>query len=129
MTNTPIKDASLKTINIILMYQEILYTNNHCHNAKKLVSMIRNYHNHTLQTNPQHCVEEPGTLTVTRQPFDKNSKATSPLSLFKMIAKLERTQSKVYRNKNKHRTSTTNGKYIKQQINNNRADDLEQTAA
>ena len=27
--------------------------------VKKKVSMIRKYHNHTLQTNPRHCEEEP----------------------------------------------------------------------
>ena len=30
------------------------------------VSMIRNYHNHTLQTNPQHREEEPQNTKVLR---------------------------------------------------------------
>ena len=31
----------------------------HSHVEKKQVSMIRKYHNHTLQTNPQLCEKEP----------------------------------------------------------------------
>ena len=46
-----------------------------------------------------------------------------------MIAKLEKTQSNAYQNKDKHRTTTNNGKYIKQQTNNNRTTALERTAA
>ena len=46
------------------------------------------------------------TLTVTRHLKDNKSKAISSLSLFlvKMIAKLERTQSIEYKNKDQHRT-------------------------
>ena len=44
-----------------------------------------------------------------------------------MIAKLERTQSNEQQNKDKHRTSTTNGKHTKQQINNNITTALERT--
>ena len=46
-----------------------------------------------------------------------------------MIAKLEKTQSNALQNKDKHRTPTTIGKHIKQQINNNRTTALERTAA
>ena len=62
---------------------------------------------------------------------DKNCKATSFLSLFlfKMIAKLERTQSNALQNKDKHRTLTTNGKHTKQRITNDGTIALERTAA
>ena len=50
--------------------------------------MIRNYNNHTLQTNPRHHEEEPQN-TVTRHQEDSLSKAASPLFPIKMIAKLE----------------------------------------
>ena len=46
-----------------------------------------------------------------------------------MIAKLEWTQNNIYQKKDKHRTSTNNGKYIKQYINNNKTTTLEQTDA
>ena len=61
--------------------------------------------------------------------YDNKSKATSFLFLFKMIAKLEWTQSNAYQNKDKHRTHTKNGKYINQYINNNRNTAFERTAA
>ena len=39
--------------------------------SKKYVRMIRKYHNHTLQTNPRHCEEEPhniyNSITSVRQ--------------------------------------------------------------
>ena len=47
-----------------------------------------------------------------------------------MIAKLERTQSNEYQNKDQHRTHTNNERYIKQYINNNnRTTALERTSA
>ena len=59
--------------------------------------MIRTYHNHTLQTNQRHREEEPHlTFTVTRQPKDNKSKATSSLFLVKMLTKLEWTESNAY---------------------------------
>ena len=41
---------------------------------KKYVSMIRKYHNHKLQTNPQHREGDLQTLTVTRHPKDNYTK-------------------------------------------------------
>ena len=46
------------------------------------------------------------TFTITIHPSDIRSKATSSLFLFKMIAKLERTQSNAQQNK--HRNPTIN---------------------
>ena len=57
------------------------------------VSMIRKYHNYTLQTNPWQLEEEPQNITITKHLYDNKSKATRFLFLFKMIAKLEWTQS------------------------------------
>ena len=54
--------------------------------------MIRNFHNHKLQTNPWHRVEEPHNNCKTQ------SKATSFLYPVKMIAKLEWTQSNAQQN-------------------------------
>ena len=83
--------------------------------------MIRNYYNHTQQINPRRREEEPQTFTVTRHPKDNKSKATNSRFLVKMITKLERTQSYKYQNKEKHRTPTNNGRYIKHKINNSYA--------
>ena len=69
------------------------------------------------------------TFIVTKQLQDNNIKSTSFLFLFKISAKLKWTQSNALRNKDKHRTPTNNGKYIKQWINNNRTTALERTAA
>ena len=48
---------------------------------KKAVSMIRKYHNHTLQTNPQHYRYSHRTITAKWQQQDNKSKATSSLLL------------------------------------------------
>ena len=61
--------------------------------------------------------------------LDNNSNVTSFLFRFKMIAKLKWKQINAYQNKDKHRTPTNNGKYIKQYIYNNRTNTLERTAA
>ena len=58
---------------------------------EKQVSKIGKYHNHTLQTNPRHHQEEPQIVAI--HMLDNNSKATSFLFRFKIIAKLECTQS------------------------------------
>ena len=50
--------------------------------------------------------------------------ATSSLFLVKIIAKLERTLSNVYKTKTKHRNPQNNKRYIKQWINNNRSTNL-----
>ena len=55
--------------------------------ALKLVSMIKKYHNHKLQTIPRYLEEEPYKPHKTQE--DKLSKATSSLFPIKMIAKLE----------------------------------------
>ena len=91
--------------------------------------MIRKYHNHTPQTNPRHREEESENIysnkTSIRQWKQSNQLS---LSLFKMITKLEWSQSIAQQNKDKHRTPTTNGKHTKQQIKNNRTA-LERKAA
>ena len=51
---------------------------------KKLVSMIRKYHNHKLQTNPHHFEEEVQNNSNLK---DKQCKATNSLFPTKMIAK------------------------------------------
>ena len=56
------------------------------------MSMIRNYHNHTLRTSPQHPEECHRTLTVTGHFEEKISKQTTSLP-FKMCAILELTLS------------------------------------
>ena len=58
----------------------------------KKVSMIRKYHNHTLQTNSRHREEK---LHDTRK---TNKVKQQTLFLIKMIAKLERTHSNVQQN-------------------------------
>ena len=59
----------------------------------KKVSMIRKYHNHTLQTNSWHREED---LQDTRK--TNRVKRTGSLFPIKMIAKLERTHSNVQQN-------------------------------
>ena len=56
-----------------------------------IVSTIRKYHNHKLQTNLWHREEEPHNNHET--PGRQTSKATSSLFPIKMIAKLEWTHS------------------------------------
>ena len=80
---------------------------------KTYVSMIRKYHNHILQTNPRHREEDAQNI-YSNKTSDNNGKAISFLFLFKIIAKLEWTQSYAEQNKDKHRTPTNNRKYIKQ---------------
>ena len=62
--------------------------------------MIRNYHNHKLQTNSLHCEEEPHNnhKTQGRHKEDKQRKAISSLFPIIMIAKLEWTQSNAQQN-------------------------------
>ena len=55
--------------------------------------MIRKYHNHTQHTNSPHREEELQNIYSNKTSVRQKSKATSSLLLFKMIAKLERTQS------------------------------------
>ena len=61
--------------------------------------MSRNYHNHTLQTNPRHCDEE--------QSQDKTKLSSDSLSLFPIKMSVK-TKDKSLHNKtwNKHRTPT-----------------------
>ena len=93
------------------------------------MSMTRKYLNHTPKTNPRHREEEPQNTHSNKTSIRQQKKATSSLYLVKMITKLERTQSNVYSNKDKHRAPTNNGKYIKQYFINNRTTALQQTAA
>ena len=57
--------------------------------------MTKKYHNHTQQTNPKHCEEEPQN-TYSHNTSGRQSKATSSLFLIRMIAKLERTLNTAY---------------------------------
>ena len=89
--------------------------------------MIKKYNNHTQQTNPRHC-EEKQQNTNSHKTSGRQSKATSSLFLIKMIAKLERTQSNAYQNKDQTQNPYTQWEVKKQRINNNRTTSLEQTA-
>ena len=61
-----------------------------------VVSMIRKYHNHKQQTRPWHREKRP---TITCHQEDTQGKeTTSSLFPFKMIAKLEWTQSNAQQN-------------------------------
>ena len=71
---------------------------------KKQVSMIKKNNNHMPQSNYGIVKKSHIMSTVTRHPRDKKSKSTSSLFLFKMIAKLERTQSNAQQNKTKTNT-------------------------
>ena len=72
--------------------------------------MIRKYHNHTTQTKPSHHEEESKTFnsknTSLRQLKQSNKLS---LFLFKMNAKLEKTQSNAQQNQDKHRTQQPMG--------------------
>ena len=59
----------------------------------KILSMIRKYHNHKLQTNPWK-----SHTTIIRHQEHKQSKATSSLLPIEMIAKLKWTQSNAQQN-------------------------------
>ena len=96
--------------------------------VKKWVSITRNPHNHTLQTNPWHHEEE---TQNTDTPASWNiSKASRSLFPSKMIVILERTLSTAcITNKDEHKTPTHSNTNNKQWISNNRTTALEQTAA
>ena len=61
--------------------------------------MIRKYHNHTPQTKPRHREEESREIYSNKTPVRQKRKATRSLLLFKMFAKLERTQSNAQQNR------------------------------
>ena len=69
----------------------------HCwkSHVKAQSSLIRLYHNYTLQTNEQHCEEEPQNNN-NHKTAGGQSKATSSLFLIRMNAKPERTQRIAY---------------------------------
>ena len=61
---------------------------------KKWMRMIRKYLNHTLQTNPRHCEEEPQNPNSHMTPGRQvKCYLVSSLRTIKMIAKLDRTQN------------------------------------
>ena len=70
------------------------------------VSMIRKYHNNTLQTNPRHHEEEPQNNNNHKTPGRQTSKATSSLFPIKMIAKLESTHSNAQQTKEQTQSPT-----------------------
>ena len=65
--------------------------------------MIRRYNDHKLQTNPWHREEEPHNNHETQ---GRQTKQSNQLPLFKMIAKLEWTQSNVQQNTEQLKNST-----------------------
>ena len=71
--------------------------------GSKIVSMIRKYHNHKLQTNPWYREEEPHKNHKTP---GRQSKAILSLFPIKMIAKLEWTQSNTQPNVEQLQNST-----------------------
>ena len=71
---------------------------------KKVVSIIRKYHNHKPQTNPW--TTRRSHTCITRHQEDKLSKATCSLFAIKMIAKLEWTLSNVQQNIEQLQTPT-----------------------
>ena len=89
---------------------------------------MRKYQNHTLETNPWHHEDTQDNNSHKTSGKQKQSKATSSLFPIKMIAKLERTQSIAYQNKEQTQTPHTMRATIKQWVNNNRNTTLAQTA-
>ena len=51
--------------------------------------MTRRNHNHTLQTNPPHCDEEPQNIYINKTSVRQQKQINSVLYLFKTIAKVE----------------------------------------
>ena len=86
------------------------------------MTVIRKYHNHTLQTNPRHRDEEPQNINSHKTTGINLSKATSSLPLFpiKMIAKLEITPSTAHQNRDITQNPINNWSTNKQRITNNR---------
>ena len=85
---------------------------------KMYVSMIRKYHNHTLQTNPRH--REDKLHKIHKTPGEQLSKATSSLFPIKMITQLK----SIHRNVKLIMEQTQNPT-IGATINNNRTTALE----
>ena len=85
--------------------------------------MIRKYHNHTLQTNLRHSVEEPHNNNNHKTP-GRQSKPTSSLFPIKMIAKLEMTQ-RIIQQKHGTNTEPHNGSNNQRGIDNSRSAALE----
>ena len=77
--------------------------------------MIRECHNRTLQTNQQHCEEEPQNIYIYKKSV-RQYKQSNHLSLpLKMIAKLKRAQSNSYQNK---KTNTNPSQTMGSALNN-----------
>ena len=66
--------------------------------SEKQVSMIRKYHNHTLQTNPWRCEEEPQINTNHKTSGRRQGKATNSIFPIKITAKQGGTQSNAQQN-------------------------------
>ena len=99
----------------------------------QLVSMTRKYHNHTIQTNPQHRKENTRTITATRYQKGNQNKANSFAFPSEMTAKLERAQCFAQQiNGPNTKSPQTIGAWeqqLKQRIHINRTTALERTAA
>ena len=83
--------------------------------------MIRKYHIHTLQINPKHREEEPQN-TNSHKTSGRQLKQSNQLSLSHQDHCKTREDTKYWHNKTqtKHKTPTSNGRYIKQWFNINR---------
>ena len=92
----------------------------------KIVSMIRKYHNHKLQTTPWHREEEP--LNHHKTP-GRQIKQSNQLSLPHQDDCNTRMDIKLRKTKHRTITDSHNGSNNKQKVNNNRTTALERTAA
>ena len=88
--------------------------------------MIKKYHNHKLQTNPQYCDEEPHNNHETP---GRQTKQSNQLSLPQQDDFKTRRDIKYCATKHRTITDSPNGSNTKQQVNNNRTIALERTAA
>ena len=97
-----------------------------CTDSSKIVSMIRKYHNHKLQTILWHGEEEP--LNHQETP-GRQIKQSNQLSLPHQDDCNTRTDTKQRTAKHRTFTDSHNGINNKQKVNNNRTTALERTAA
>ena len=89
------------------------------------MSIIRKYHNQTLQINPRHGEEELQNAYSQKTP-GRQLKSSNQLALF---SPLEGNKALNNKARTKHRTPTNKGSNNKPRINNNRTTAIERTAA
>ena len=97
-----------------------------CFLSLKIVSMLRKYHNHKLQTNLWHCEEEPHNNHETPE---RQTKQSNQLFLPHLDDYKTRMDTKYHTTKHRTITESHNGSNNQQRINNNRTTTLELTAA